>query len=41
MIFLKERVFMEKENLFFNVENHRKKFVMICKMIQWRVSLVV
>jgi hypothetical protein len=31
MIFLKERVFMEKESLFSTDENHRKKFVMIAK----------
>jgi hypothetical protein len=32
---LKERVFAAKRNLFSTVENHHKKFVMFCKMMQW------
>jgi hypothetical protein len=31
---LKERVFAAKRNLFSTVENHHKKFVMFCKMMQ-------
>jgi len=35
MFFLKERVFAAKKNLFSTQENHRKKFVMFCKIMQW------